>query len=740
MLVFSCLTKQPRVLIRRLRNSNNSVPVPSPPCALDCKGDRGATSLLKQQKLSPLVDNGSLSRGVTEKTVGQSEVPLNLLPSSSEKGICNTASSSSPVITSSCQDTGQTAEVSSQIFTCPQCPFFHLEEMSLRKHIENVHPEELSRTQRSQQPPSSPQQDPTQTQSQTGKPGAHICSHCGKSLADKYKLRDHKKRHKEHRYHCSYCDKTFAVSYKKVEHERIHTGERPYRCSKCDKTYTMKFLLNRHQRVHTDQRPRDTATGPALHTCSQCGKSFKTKCSLYLHKNLHREHRFRCSHCSKTFARADKLRLHERTHTGERPYPCSQCDKTFSRADKLKIHQRVHTGERPYSCSQCGRKFTQSNILKAHLQTHTGHSSGASPGSPSPAEAAETGLAVMAPGIPDMTASPVGGGFGTAIGVLGTAMGTAILAPSSATATVLPPTIGLGVTGNVTPNLAGAGLLSHIHSTFWDPTVSTDWDSEKPSQQCVLRIKRDIMSIYKEPPPGMFVVPDPHDMTKIHALITGPFDTPYEGGFFLFLFRCPPDYPIHPPRVKLITTGNNTVRFNPNFYRNGKVCLSILGTWTGPAWSPAQSISSVLISIQSLMTENPYHNEPGFEQERHPGDSKNYNECIRHETLRVAVCDMLDGKCPCPEALWTVMEKSFLEYYDFYEGVCKERLHLQGQTMQDPFGEKRGHFDYQTLLSRLQSTQQRLREKCRLEDNDGDTDSDSSSSGTDPDSQGSSKP
>lgn len=101
-------------------------------------------------------------------------------------------------------------------------------------------------------------------------------------------------------------------------------------------------------------------------------------------------------------------------------------------------------------------------------------------------------------------------------------------------------------------------------------------------------------------------------------------------------------------------------------------------TWTGPAWSPAQSISSVLISIQSLMTENPYHNEPGFEQvqstkryrymrvlcrhqsttpchsvsqERHPGDSKNYNECIRHETMRVAVCDMLEGKVLCPEAL-----------------------------------------------------------------------------------------
>ncbi|KAG9346274.1 hypothetical protein AGOR_G00203270 [Albula goreensis] len=400
-----------------------------------------------------------------------------------------------------------------------------------------------------------------------------------------------------------------------------------------------------------------------------------------------------------------------------------------------------NTGEEPIGGIELTGGASQSsgsNSLPSLGNSLPGDSSGANPASPPPATAAETGLGVIVPGIADLPASAVGSGFGTAIGVLGTAVGTAILAPSSAAPTVLPPSIGLGVTGN--QNLAGAGLLSQIHSTFWDPTLSTDWDNEKPSQQCILRIKRDIMSIYKEPPPGMFVVPDPHDMTKIHALITGPFDTPYEGGFFLFLFRCPPDYPIHPPRVKLITTGNNTVRFNPNFYRNGKVCLSILGTWTGPAWSPAQSISSVLISIQSLMTENPYHNEPGFEQERHPGDSKNYNECIRHETMRVAVCDMLDGKCPSPEALWSVMEKSFLEYYDFYEGVCKERLHLQGQTMQDPFGEKRGHFDYQTLLARLQTIQQRLREKCQLEENDGDTDSDTSSSGTDPDSQGSSKP
>lgn len=66
-------------------------------------------------------------------------------------------------------------------------------------------------------------------------------------------------------------------------------------------------------------------------------------------------------------------------------------------------------------------------------------------------------------------------------------------------------------------------------------------------------------------------------LPQIHALITGPFDTPYEGGFFYFLIRCPPDYPIRPPRVKLMTTGDGRVRFNPNLYRSGKVCLSIIG-------------------------------------------------------------------------------------------------------------------------------------------------------------------
>jgi ubiquitin-conjugating enzyme E2 Z len=80
-------------------------------------------------------------------------------------------------------------------------------------------------------------------------------------------------------------------------------------------------------------------------------------------------------------------------------------------------------------------------------------------------------------------------------------------------------------------------------------------------------------------------------------MICGPKDTPYEGGFFVFYFRYPPTYPNEPPIGKFLTTDSGRVRFNPNLYKNGKICLSLLGTWSGPGWTPAHSLKSVLLSI-----------------------------------------------------------------------------------------------------------------------------------------------
>lgn len=234
----------------------------------------------------------------------------------------------------------------------------------------------------------------------------------------------------------------------------------------------------------------------------------------------------------------------------------------------------------------------------------------------------------------------------------------------------------------------------------------------KFSALCLFRIKRDITSMYKEPPPGLYIAADENDITKVHALVIGPRGTPYEGGFFYFLIYFTPDYPIKPPKVRLMTTGNGRVRFNPNLYKNGLVCLSILGTWPGPAWSPAQTLSSLLISIQSLMNEKPYHNEPGYERkEAYKGDSTRYNECIQHENLRVAVCDMLEGKQKCPPALRTRMEKLFLGFYDRYSSVVNENMPSNGKAMKDPYGENEGKFDYLTLKYRLDAIKKILDEK-----------------------------
>ncbi len=63
----------------------------------------------------------------------------------------------------------------------------------------------------------------------------------------------------------------------------------------------------------------------------------------------------------------------------------------------------------------------------------------------------------------------------------------------------------------------------------------------------------------------------------------GSLDTPYANGAFIFDLYCDDSYPNSPPKMLLATTGNGKIRFNPNLYNCGKVCLSLLGTWRGQA-------------------------------------------------------------------------------------------------------------------------------------------------------------
>jgi baculoviral IAP repeat-containing protein 6 len=100
---------------------------------------------------------------------------------------------------------------------------------------------------------------------------------------------------------------------------------------------------------------------------------------------------------------------------------------------------------------------------------------------------------------------------------------------------------------------------------------------------------------------SIFVCVDEGRCDIMKVLISGPDDTPYQNGLFEFDVFFPTSYPFSPPKCSFLTTGAGNVRFNPNLYNDGKICLSILGTWEGrpeEKWNPYCSLLQVLISIQ----------------------------------------------------------------------------------------------------------------------------------------------
>jgi ubiquitin-protein ligase len=151
---------------------------------------------------------------------------------------------------------------------------------------------------------------------------------------------------------------------------------------------------------------------------------------------------------------------------------------------------------------------------------------------------------------------------------------------------------------------------------------------------------------------------DETNMGYFKFAVFGPPDTPYSAGIFLFDVALPQNYPYpqsgeSPIRVILMTTGRGKVRFNPNLYSDGKVCLSLLGTFPGhPSenWRPEGStILQLMVSIQStVMNPQPYYNEPGYNEgsEKHAEAAKKYNNTIRLETMRWAMIDNLKNPHP----------------------------------------------------------------------------------------------
>ena len=156
-----------------------------------------------------------------------------------------------------------------------------------------------------------------------------------------------------------------------------------------------------------------------------------------------------------------------------------------------------------------------------------------------------------------------------------------------------------------------------------------------------LRIMQDFVDFNNNKPDGIYLDINKENIFKNYALIVGPNNTPYFGGYYLFEVIFPKNYPNSSPSVKLLTVDGKT-RINPNLYECGKVCLSILGTWEGPGWKKVMNLRTVLLSIQSLLHEFPIQNEPGYEKTTSDDQmSIDYNHYIIFQNYRLSILEVL---------------------------------------------------------------------------------------------------
>ncbi|XP_062304886.1 (E3-independent) E2 ubiquitin-conjugating enzyme UBE2O [Osmerus eperlanus] len=121
-------------------------------------------------------------------------------------------------------------------------------------------------------------------------------------------------------------------------------------------------------------------------------------------------------------------------------------------------------------------------------------------------------------------------------------------------------------------------------------------------------VRKEMALLATSLPDGIMVKTFEDRMDLLSALIKGPTRTPYEDGLFLFDIQLPNIYPAVPPLFRYLSQCGG--RLNPNLYDNGKVCVSLLGTWIGKGterWTSKSSLLQVLISIQASANRHSSH-------------------------------------------------------------------------------------------------------------------------------------
>ncbi|KAL2834929.1 hypothetical protein BDW59DRAFT_1214 [Aspergillus cavernicola] len=133
------------------------------------------------------------------------------------------------------------------------------------------------------------------------------------------------------------------------------------------------------------------------------------------------------------------------------------------------------------------------------------------------------------------------------------------------------------------------------------------------------RIRKEFEILETSLPPDIFVRTWESRIDLLRVMIIGPKGTPYEYAPFVMDIQFTSDFPSQPPSTFFHSWTSGQGAINPNLYEDGKICLSILGTWPtknpDEAWSPEKStVLQILVSIIGLvLVKAPFYNEAGYE-------------------------------------------------------------------------------------------------------------------------------
>jgi len=221
---------------------------------------------------------------------------------------------------------------------------------------------------------------------------------------------------------------------------------------------------------------------------------------------------------------------------------------------------------------------------------------------------------------------------------------------------------------------------------------------------------------------GIYFNYNEDNLDKIYVMFIGPSDTPYEKGFYFFELTYPENYPMIPPNMKYFTQGylynkkkqSVKIRFNPNLYTNGKVCLSMLNTWKGPGWVPTNTVSNILVAVQALVfNDEPLKNEPGFESS--PKEQiDNYSTVIKFSNIKISIIDQISVSLGNFENFRDTIKEYIKNNIEGYDKLIKDLCSKKSKEIKTPAYGMEVYLDYENLENYYDTFKTKILSKVSL--------------------------